>query len=249
MIEYLVTFLLCAVIGVLSALLGLGGGILLVPLFTLFLDLPIREAIALSLCCVIATSVSSADRYLADGLVDVKAALHLELTAVVGAYLSGLAAGYINETVISVLFAVTLILVTLFTLLKRDPTVETPGKRRFAIGMGASVFAGGLVGLLGIGGGILKMPILQLCLNKSLKQAVAASALMIGISSVVAILPYLARGDVPLSWVPFAALGAMVGAYIGARSLARIRSLYVRLLFAAALIYTAISMIRKAFAE
>lgn len=240
-------FLLGAGVGVLSSILGLGGGVLLVPIFTLLLKLPIHQAIALSLCCVMATSVTSATKYLASGLVDLKAVFYLELTTIVGSYLAGHFAGSVSEQVIGVIFAAILVISAIVMLLGRSDGKNAGGiKLGYPVAMGASFFAGGLVGLLGIGGGIVKVPVLQVILGKPVKEAIAASSMMIGISGAVAVIPYMNRGEVPVEWVPFAALGTVTGAYLGSRIFHKIESLYIKILFAAVLIYTAVTMILKA---
>ncbi len=234
-------------VGGLSAVLGLGGGVLLVPIFTLLLKLPIHQAVALSLCCVMATSVTSTAKYLGSGLVDLKAVLYLETTTIIGSYAAGRFAGNVSERGIAIIFAALLVFSAVVMLLQRS---DANGPRRsiksaYPIAMGSSIFAGGLVGLLGVGGGIVKVPILQLILGKPVKQAVASSAMMVGISAAVAVIPYMNRGDVPIEWVPFATLGTVLGAFLGAKLFHRIDSLYIKFLFAAVLFYTAVNMIIK----
>ncbi len=245
MTQPLLIFALAVGVGGLSSLLGIGGGILLVPIFTLILKLPIHQAIALSLCCVMATSVTAATKYLSKNLIDLKAVLLLETTTIVGSYLAGKMAELVPEGIISIIFSVLMIASAVVMLLGRHeakPKDDAVGTG-YPLALGVSVLAGGLVGLLGIGGGIVKVPIMQLTLGKSVKEAVAASSMMIGISAAVAVIPYMSRGDVPLDWVPFATLGTALGAFAGSNLFHKIESLYIKLLFTAVLLYTAISMI------
>jgi uncharacterized membrane protein YfcA len=247
MSQPLLIFLLCAGVGGFSAVLGIGGGVLLVPIFTLLLKLPIHQAVAMSLCCVMATSVTSATKYLSSGLVDLKAVLYLETTTIVGSYVAGRLAGSVSDHAIAIIFAIVLLISAVTMLLGRTEARTSANlKHAYPVAMGTSVFAGGLVGLLGIGGGIVKVPILQIILGKSIKEAVASSSMMIGISAAIAVIPYLNRGEVPTEWVPFATLGTVAGAFLGAKLLHKIESLYIKILFAAVLLYTAITMIVKA---
>jgi len=78
------------------------------------------------------------------------------------------------------------------------------------------------------------------------KVAVATSTMMVGISAAVASIPYVTRGDLPVEWVPFATLGTVAGAFLGARVFHKIDSLYIKILFAAILLYTAVTMIMSA---
>ncbi len=245
MTQPILAFLLAVGVGALSSILGIGGGILLVPIFTLVLNLPIHQAIALSLCCVMATSVTSSSKYLASGLIDLKAVLLLETTTIVGSYAAGKLAGSVPENIISIVFSAVLIATAVVMLLQKENATngDSPHPGRYPLAMSASVFAGGLVGLLGVGGGIVKVPLLQIVLGKSVKEAVAASAMMVGISAAVAIIPYLSRGDVPVVWVPFATLGTILGAYLGSSFFHKVESAYIKFVFAAILLYTAGSMI------
>jgi uncharacterized protein len=245
--ESLLIFGLCAGVGALSSVLGVGGGVLLVPIFTQLLQMPIHNAVALSLCCVIATSVTSATKYLNAGLVDLKAVFYLETTTIVGSYAAGSLAGMVSEHVIAIIFATLLVTVAATTLLKNSEssTQATAFRHAYPLAMGASIFAGGLVGLLGVGGGAVKVPILQVFLGKSIKHAVATSTMMLGISAAVGVIPYLSRGEVPATSVSFAALGTIAGAFLGSSFFHKIESMYIKYLFAAILLYTAVSMILK----
>lgn len=247
MSDNLLIFGLSAGVGALSSVLGIGGGVLLVPIFTLILKLPIHNAVALSLCCVMATSVTSATKYLKSDLVDLRAVLFLETTAIVGSYAAGSFAGMVSEHAIAIIFATLLVITAAVMLINNssDRVVAGGFRHGYPIAMGISTFAGVLVGLLGVGGGVVKVPILQVFLGKTLKQAIATSTLMLGISAAVAIVPYVGRGEVPSQSVPFAALGTVAGAFLGSSLFHKIESAYIKYLFAAVLLYTAVTMILK----
>lgn len=234
-------------VGFLSSWLGIGGGLLLVPIFTLLLKLPIHQAVALSLCCVMATSITSTARYLTSGLIDLRLVLILEIPTIIGSYLSGRVAGLFSEDLIASIFAALLVVATIlmFTSRNRDDGRDVAESKRLPPAMGASFLAGGLVGLLGVGGGIVKVPIIQLILGRSVKQAVAMSAMMIGISAAVGVIPYATRNDVPFELVPLATLGTVLGAWLGARIFHKIESIIIKMLFAAVLLYTAVTMILR----
>jgi hypothetical protein len=242
-------FLICAGVGALSAVLGLGGGVLLVPIFTLLFNLPIHQAIALSLCCVMATSVTATIRYLPDGLIDLRPVLILETTTIVGSYGAAVAAGMIAERVIAVIFACVMIFAALMMLVRKSGNTRTERAHRHAypLALGVSFIAGGLVGLLGIGGGVIKVPLLRLVMGMSMKEAVAASAMMVGISAAFALVPYLQRSDIPVNFLAYAALGTITGAFISSRLFHRIESIYIKIVFALVLIYTAANLVIRAW--
>jgi len=240
-------FLLCSGVGALAAVLGLGGGVLLVPIFTLLLDLPIHQAVALSLCCVMATSVTATSRYLPDGLVDLRAVLILEITTIIGSYGAAVVAGMIPDRVIAILFACVMILAAAMMLVRQpgNSNDKHSERHRYPLALSGSLLAGGLVGLLGIGGGVIKVPILRLLLGKPMRQAVAASAMMVGISAAFALLPYLHRGEIPTHFLAYAALGTVAGAFVSSRLFHKIESIYLKIVFSLVLVYTAINLIIK----
>ncbi len=240
-------FLFCSGVGALAAILGLGGGIMLVPIFTLLLNLPIQQAVGLSLCCVMATSVTATSRYLPDGLVDLRMVLLLEITTIIGSYGAAVVAGQISPKIIALLFAVVMVFSAVMMLFNKsgDTQEDRAHKHGVPLAMGGSLIAGGLVGLLGIGGGVIKVPILRLLLGKTMKQAVAASTMMVGISAAFGLLPYVQRGDIQMTHMAYASLGTVAGAFISSRLFHKIESIYIKVLFSLVLIYTAVNMIIK----
>ena len=245
--DHALMFLLAAGVGVLSSWLGVGGGVLLVPIFTLLFHMPMIQALALSLCCIMATSLTSSTRYLAAGLVDVKAALGLEITTLIFSYIGGRVVGWVSVRALAFAFAAILIVsaIALVRSRRENPTGTRPPKHAYPIAVLASTLARSMVGLLGIGGGIVLVPVLQFTMRKGIKEAVATSTFMLGTSAAVALIPYIHRGDVPFVLVPFAALGTVTGAFIGSRLFHKIESLYIKMLFAALMLYTAFSMVMK----
>src|SRR4051794_41756499 len=90
-----------AVAGVFGSLLGLGGGVLLVPLLTIGFDLPLREAVGVSLICVIVTSGASAGVYLERHVANLRLGMTLELFTAIGALFGGLVAFLLPERVLA----------------------------------------------------------------------------------------------------------------------------------------------------
>jgi hypothetical protein len=102
-----------------------------------------------------------------------------------------------------------------------------------------------MVGVLGIGGGIILVPLLRLTAEKSMKEAVATSTFMLGTSASVALIPFIHRGDIPYELAPFTVLGTILGSYFGSRLFHRIESKYINIIFGALMLYTAYSMVMK----
>lgn len=257
--------------GLFGALLGLGGGVLIVPFLTLGLGLPVREAVGVSLVCVIVTSSAAASVYLQRHVANLRLGMLLELFTAAGALLGGFAAFLLPDSVLAGLFALLLAYMAL-AMLRELPgdtsparevgassaaAVESPGSvaalsgpgyapTRLGVGVAGSVGAGVLSALLGIGGGIVKVPLMHLAMGVPLRVATATSNLMIGVTASASAIIYLVRGGIdPLVAGP-TALGVFVGATVGSRSAARLDARLLRILFVVVLLYTAVQMARRA---
>jgi len=277
--------------GVFGSLLGLGGGILIVPLLTLGFGLSLREAVGVSLVCVIVTSGASAAVYLERKVANLRLGMVLELFTAIGAVVGGAIAFLLDERLLAGLFAAMLAYVAV-TMLRgaARPAVgaqpveldtataaatgagnnansparaavrprsapETATERlsgddyqvhRLGPGAIGSVIAGVLSALLGIGGGIVKVPVMHLVMGVPLRVATATSNLMIGITASTSAIVYLLRGGIDPYAAGPAALGVFLGASIGSRAAHRVDLRVLRLLFVGVLLYTAFEMMRRA---
>ncbi len=254
--------------GVLGSLLGIGGGILLVPLLTLGLDLDIRYAIGASIVSVIATSSGAAAAYVRDRLANLRVAMFLELGTVAGALTGASLTGVIAGRWLFVLFALALAWSAVAMLRGNDvPDAEVPPApladrlrlhgsyfdarlghdveyrvTRPLTGLGLMYVAGTVSGLLGIGSGSVKVPAMDLGMRLPLKVSSATSNFMIGVTAAGSAAIYFARGDIdPFIAGPVCA-GVLLGAWFGARFLPRIRASRLRVLFVLVLLWTALQM-------
>ncbi|MEI7743512.1 MAG: sulfite exporter TauE/SafE family protein [Chloroflexota bacterium] len=277
MIAGLVLVLGGAAAGLFGSLLGLGGGILLVPLMTLVFGLPLREAVAISLISVIVTSSASAAVYLERHVANLRLGMTLELFSAAGALVGGLVAFMIDEQILAGLFAALLTWVAISMVRRKDPpkagaaapveaaliadaapstaddgsfaaSLSGPGYRvhRIPLGMAGSVVAGLNSALLGVGGGIIKVPVMHLVMGVPLRTSTATSNMMMGITAVSSAVIYLLRGEIDPFIAGPIALGVFVGASTGPRLAHRIPVKVLRGLFVIVLVYTAFQMARKA---
>ncbi|MHB8960691.1 MAG: sulfite exporter TauE/SafE family protein [Candidatus Limnocylindrales bacterium] len=260
-----------AAAGVFGSLLGLGGGILIVPLLTLGFGLPLREAVAVSLVSVIVTSSASAGVYLQRHVANLRLGMVLELFSASGALVGGLVAFLLSEQMLAGLFAALLIWVAVSMVRRPDSapalavpapaadepepaspafidTLSGPGYRvhSLPLGMAGSLFAGLVSALLGVGGGIVKVPTMHLLMGVPLKVATATSNMMIGITATSSAVIYLLRGQLDPFVAGPTALGVFAGAMIGTRVAHRIDVRVLRWLFVVVLAYTAFQMGQKA---
>jgi uncharacterized membrane protein YfcA len=242
--------------GLLGALLGLGGGVFVVPALVLGFRLPVLMAVGTSNVAVIATSTAGASSYVRSRLTNIRLALLLLIPTTIAALASSLIASLLPERLLSGLFAIVL-LYTAYSMLRgrrspatepapSDPSDDGPpeaedrlglggvhydapsGKteaytpRRIRTGMSVSALAGVVAGLLGVGGGIIQMPVMNLLMGVPLKVATATSNFMIGITATSAAFVRYTHGDIdPLVAVPtalFVFLGARVGAWLVPRT-------------------------------
>ena len=267
----------CAAVfaGAFGALLGLGGGVFIVPLLTLAFGLDIHYAIGASIVSVIATSSGAAATYVKERMVDMRLGMFLEAATTSGAIIGAIIAGVIAGRALFAIFAFILFYSAIMMFRKRflgEPPAATPdtlsrklrlsgayydpasGKTvSYAVtavpfGFVLAMIAGGVSGLLGIGGGALKVPAMDLVMHVPFKISTATSNFMIGVTAATSAGVYFARGDInPFVAAPVA-MGVLSGTVVGTRLQARLHSEGLRGLFAIVLVIVAVQMAFKAFA-
>ena len=265
-------FLAAVTAGLLGSLVGLGGGVLIVPLLTIGFGLNIRLAIGASIVSVIATSSGAAAAYVRDHLTNVRVGMLLELATSIGAVTGAFVAAYLNAKVLFILFGVILLFSILPTVKKLGediPQGVVPDRlaRRFQLasiypdratgtmvayqatnvptGFGLMYVAGVVSGLLGIGSGALKVLAMDTAMRLPMKVSTATSNFMIGVTAAASAGIYFWRGDVvPLIAAPVA-LGVLVGATLGAKLLVRFSNKTVRMVFLPVLALVAIEMLLR----
>ena len=266
MFQGFLIFIVSLVVGALGSMLGIGGGVLLIPLLTGLFDVPIKTAIGASIVSVIATSSAAGTVYVGRGLAHTRLSMVLEIATTTGALAGGITAILISPRLLQFAFAALLLFVA-FTLRRisiregfiaptglldtdyNDPFTGqtiTYGVRNLPQGLGASFLAGNISGLLGIGGGIIKVPIMNLVMGVPLRAAIATSNFMIGITAATSAIVYYRHGYLdPRIAIP-TSLGVLIGAQAGTRIGGRLRSQRLKqvfqwllLIFAAQMIYQA----------
>lgn len=240
--------------GLFGSVLGLGGGILIIPMLTLLFGLPMREAIGVSLVCVIATSSGAASLFVKRRLCDMRLGMTLELATTLGAIAGGIIAGIMNPQILSVLFSV-LLMYTAWSMLHKKEEVTELGNAgqveaaykptHLPLGMGASFLAGNVSGLLGVGGGVVKVPVMYLLMKVPLKIAAATSNFMIGVTASAGAFVYFSRGEVHPLIAGSTMLGVFVGASCGSRLLPKIKAGLVKKAFVLVLVYLSLEMLAK----
>lgn len=266
------TFLISIGAGIFGALLGLGGGAILVPILTLALGIDIHYAIGASIVSVIATSSGAAAAYLRDGVTNIRVAMFLEIGTTLGAITGAFIAGFVGGLGLFILFGLILLysaysmfrrrnaelpvgvemgpLANFLNLgggyydvaLSRQVTYNVRGAR---YGLPLMFVAGAVSGLLGIGSGVLKVPAMDMAMKLPMKVSTATSNLMIGVTAAASAGVYFIRGDInPFIAAPVA-MGVLIGATIGTRIMMRVRSTLIRQVFIVVMVVIALQMLVK----
>jgi len=269
-----------SVAGFFGALLGIGGGLFIVPLLILVLHLPMKTAVAASIVSVIATSNAGGSRYVDQGITNLKLAMFLELFTTLGALLGGFLALYLPEWLMLLLFSLLMINMAYSSFRTRNLDDERIGSGYYALapqdrlcrtldlrgtyhdqaagldvayrvtgsvpGAAVSFLAGIASGMLGVGGGVLKVSAMNRYMNVPMKVAVATSKLMIGVTAAVSSALFYFAGLISFPLVGPIALGTTCGATLGSRLMNHLRSSVLKRVLVVLVLYMAYSMIAKA---
>ncbi len=264
--------------GWLGALVGIGGGVVVVPSLVLLFGVDIRVAVASSLVAVIATSAAAVSVYANSGLTNFRLGMSLEIATALGAIGGSLIAVWIPTAALSVIFGVLLMVTTALLLRAKDRrqttepladpasdgggwevsgrlaggfhdartgSVVTYQAVRAPLGAAISMGAGVASGMLGVGGGFIKVPAMNLGMRVPIKVAAATSNFMIGVTAVSSVFVYLARGLVePLLVAPLV-VGIVAGALFGTRTSKMVSATMLRRVLAVLLVFVSIEMLAR----
>ena len=252
--------------GIFGSMLGVGGGIIMVPMLSLAFGVPIKTAIATSLVCVIATSAMAQTAFVTRGMTNIRLGMLLEVATTVGAVVGGVTAILVDGRVLQVSFAAVLFYVAwqmsrrggdvnpkdtgVFAASYYDPAIGAEvayGARRLGLGFGLSLAAGNISGLLGVGGGAFKVPIMNLLMGVPLKATIATSNLMIGVTAATGAAIFYGRGYMDVHWAVPAALGILAGARLGPRLVVRLSARALAVVFQVVLAVFGVLMLLQAF--
>jgi len=261
-----------AAAGGLGALLGLGGGFIVVPALTLLFGINIHLAIGASLVSVIATSSGAAVAFVRDHMANLRIGNFLELATVSGAITGALVASVLLPRALYVIFAVALAQSAVAVARRKriedrpPPPPDALADRlhlhgaypdaargrvvayrvgRSRLGLGLMYLAGVLSGLLGIGSGTLKVPAMDLAMGLPMKVSSATSNFMIGVTAAASTGVYFARGDISSLLAAPIALGGLAGALVASRVLGRVPARGLRITFAVVVLVVAVQMLVK----
>lgn len=254
--------------GVLGALFGLGGGIVFIPVLTLVFDLEPTEAVAVSLVGIIAGSVGASTVFVEKGLANVRMGLLLEITTAAGAIIGALIATYLEQWVLMVLFSA-VVYFSAWRMATNPEKVVAPSEGsdgRFAFryedadkgdsmdyeaqnikgGMALCTAAGMISSMTGVGGGMVKVPLMNLYMHIPMKAASATSSYMIGITAFSGAITYFLGGELLLEYAAGIAIGAFLGSFAGVATARRLDTRHLRRYFSVVVVILATLVLLEA---
>lgn len=246
--------------GVLGAMLGLGGGIMLVPLLIFFLNIPIQVAAGASIVAVVATSSVAAVAYVRDEITNMRLGMFLELATTFGAITGAFITSFASEQILSIILGISMFYAAFimyfqsrqmnrsFSMVKNDTIAEklslngsyydSARKEEVIYGVNhspqtfaISYIAGILSGLLGIGGGAIKVPTMNLVAGVPMKVAAATSNFMIGVTAAASTLVYIRHGYCDAFITAPVVLGTLLGAFVGTKLMNKVRGKDLKKIF------------------
>ena len=227
--------------GFLGALVGLGGGIVIVPALALVLGLPMTTAIPAGQVAVVATALGGTGRYLREGHGDIVLAVRAASITVLGAVVGARVGVLIPEQVLELGFA-TLIFVVTVNMIRRRADVPVEGEPR-VVHAGVLLLSGGLLaGMLGVGGGILNVPAIRLWLKRALPTAVATSGMIVAFTGSAGAAVYAGAGHMDWRLATACMTGAFIGGNLGARVGSKLKHSTVQWVFLAVIFYVGVEM-------
>ncbi|MEM2926608.1 MAG: sulfite exporter TauE/SafE family protein [Candidatus Bathyarchaeia archaeon] len=217
-------FILSLFIAAISSLVGLGGGVFLVPSLILIFGLPSQKAVGASLFTMTFTTISATIAYARQKKIDYKIGILLDVLDVPGATLGAYVTTIINSKLLATIFGIFLFIVSIRLLKSREAPGNSephnPGSPRLNKGVVASTlaasFASGFVaGMLGAGGGTVDETVMILFLGMPATLAAGTAEFGMALTNLAALIPHWMFGNVLIDYVIPLALGAILGAQIG----------------------------------
>jgi uncharacterized membrane protein YfcA/uncharacterized membrane protein len=260
--------------GFVGALVGLGGGVFIVPILTLVFHVTFTAAIGASIVSVIATSSGAAAAYVKDRMTNLRVGMFLEVATTTGAICGALLSTLLDPTVLFIVFGVVLLISALPLVMrlgeelpqgvanhKWAEKLHLPGSypdRRshqdvaynvahIRWGFSMMWVAGMISGLLGIGSGTFKVLAMDTAMRLPMKVSTTTSNFMIGVTAAASAGIFFQRGDIDPAIAAPVALGVLLGATLGAKTITRVSNVWLKKLFVPVIVLVALNMLARGF--
>jgi len=238
LITILIIILASFVAGFIGSIFGIGGGIIIVPTLT-YLGYPIEMVIPASLLAILFNSMISSVKYSMKNLINYKLGLNLSILTIFGAIIGSMVFIIINKKLLYILFGIIIIILAILILKIRKIKINK------SLGFLMFIFGGIISNLLGVGGGVLFTPLLNLIFNLDLKKSVATSLLMIGIVTSIGTLIYFYERLLNPYLGLLTATGIIIGSFLGSSIMISIKEKHQRLALTGLLSVISFSMIYR----
>uniref|UniRef100_A0A7C3ESR2 Probable membrane transporter protein n=1 Tax=Candidatus Methanomethylicus mesodigestus TaxID=1867258 RepID=A0A7C3ESR2_9CREN len=253
--------------GMIGAMLGLGGGVFMILFYLLALNLPAHQAVALSLIAVVGSSCIGGSFYIKEGLTNLRLAMSMETFTVTGAVMGAFVGFALPPQAIQALLGVVLFYTSWAVLRRRrsEPCNAQNDRlggefydmacnqhvryriERLGIGFASSLAGGIISGIIGIGGGVLLVPIMNAVMKIPMKAAAATSNFMVGLTAAASAAVYYSAGAVDLQLSVPSVLGVMVGAFIGTKAMVRTESAVLKKFLSVLLVFFGVVLLLRAW--
>lgn len=275
-----ISIILCigSLAGFFGSLLGIGGAMIVTPAITIVYGLDIKYAIGAGIIVVIATSSGAAISYLKDNVINLRAAMFLEIFTSAGGIVGALITGMVAPWILYIMFAMLLMysVINMIIRYKKEGSniVKETKPNKIAtklklnsqyydqklkqnisynvtnvpIGSAIMFGAGIASGMLGIGSGIFKVIAMDTAMKMPLKPSSATSNLMMGVTACASSIVFFLNGQIVPQIAVPVALGVLIGAAIGSRVMPKLHPKVIRIIFIPTMLFFCIQMIMKAVA-
>ena len=229
--------------GILGSIIGLGGGIIIVPVLT-FLGFPPTLTASNSIFAVFSNAVASSISYAKQRRIEYSIGLKLGLLSIPGTIIGALVSSEITPQFFKILFALILISASIYIFSKRkiEPKNYNLSKQIMILAIGASFFAGIISGLFGVGGGIIFVPLMVVAMGLSMKNAAPTSQFILLFASASALITHTLLGHPDFYQALLLSAGAFVGGLVGARLSLEIKENALKILISVVMIAVAVKL-------
>lgn len=250
MIDQLWLIPLGFVAGVLGSMIGLGGGIIVVPVLT-FAGFPPTLAASNSLFAAFSNAVASTISYSRQKRIEYSVGLKLGLLTIPGTVLGAYVSSDVTPGIFKILFGLVLVASSAYIFLRKKITTKAPtiSAKAIILSIGASFFAGIISSFFGIGGGIIFVPLMVVGMGMSMKKAAPTSQFILLFASFSGIIVHSMLGHPDFLQSGLLAVGAFVGGLVGARLSLEIKERSLQILVSVVIITAAIKLFWDSISE
>lgn len=236
--------------GILGSMIGLGGGIIVVPILT-FLGFSPSVAASNSLFAALSNAIASTTSYSKQKRIEFSLGLKLGLLSVPGTILGAVFSSDVSSEIFKILFGIILVLSSAYIFLRKklESKEKTFSKQMIIFAIGASFFAGIVSSFFGIGGGIIFVPLMVVGMGMTMKRAAPTSQLILLFASLSGVIAHSILGHPDFLQAGLLAIGSFFGGLVGARLSLDIKERYLQILVSGVILIAAVKLFIDSFSD